>query len=131
MTDFSPRRFILALLMLAGVAASFACASALGAPNKDLPLRQIDLNAANAKELEELPGIGAVTAQRIIDTREKSGRFRRVEDLLSIRGISPKKLEGLRRYVVIKPAVAAPPPHKNPAQPAQPTPPGPKTCCTK
>jgi competence ComEA-like helix-hairpin-helix protein len=58
---------------------------------KNPPSKPIDLNVANIKELQELPGVGAVTAQRIIDLRQKSGRFHRVEDLLAVRGISQKK----------------------------------------
>jgi competence ComEA-like helix-hairpin-helix protein len=73
---------------------------------KQLPTKPIDLNVANIKELQELPGVGAVTAQRIIDMRQKSGRFHRVEDLLAIRGISQKKLDAMRPYVT----VSAPPP---------------------
>jgi competence ComEA-like helix-hairpin-helix protein len=73
---------------------------------KQRPTKPIDLNVATIKELEELPGVGKVTAQRILDARQKSGRFRRVEDLLSIRGISTKRLEILRPYVT----VSSPPP---------------------
>jgi competence protein ComEA len=76
---------------------------------KQPPAKPIDLNAANVKELQELPGVGAVTAQRIIDMRQKSGRFKRVEDLLAIRGISQKKLDALKPYVTLGvPPVAAP-----------------------
>jgi competence protein ComEA len=71
------------------------------AAEKKPPAKPIDLNVANIKELEELPGIGAVTAQRIIDARQKSGKFHRVEDLLAIRGISTKRLEILRPYVTV------------------------------
>jgi competence protein ComEA len=80
------------------------------------------LNLANVKELQELPSIGPVTAQRIIDMREKSGRFKRVEDLLAIRGISQKKLDALRPYVTISAPSAAPPAQKNapPAKKASP-----------
>jgi competence ComEA-like helix-hairpin-helix protein len=80
---------------------------------KQPPARPIDLNAATIKELEELPGVGPVTAQRIIDTRQKSGRFHRVEDLLAIRGISQKKLDALRPYVTVGPSSAVPPAQKN------------------
>ena len=66
---------------------------------------------ANVKELQELPGVGQVTAQRIIDMRQKSGRFHRVEDLLAVRGISQKKLDAMRPYVTI----SAPPPTASPA----------------
>lgn len=79
---------------------------------KHPPAKPIDLNLASAKELQELPGVGPVTAQRIIDMRQKSGRFHRVEDLLAIRGISQKKLDAMRPYVT----VSAPPPPATPAQ---------------
>ena len=75
---------------------------------KQPPAKPIDLNAATIKELEELPGVGPVTAQRILDARQKSGRFRRIEDLLAIRGISSKRLEALRPYVTVSPPPPSP-----------------------
>jgi len=79
---------------------------------KTPPSKPIDLNVANIKELQELPGVGAVTAQRIIDLRQKSGRFHRVEDLLAVRGISQKKLDAMRKYITVSAAPAANPPAK-------------------
>jgi competence ComEA-like helix-hairpin-helix protein len=92
---------------------------------KTPPSKPIDLNVANLKELQELPGVGAVTAQRIIDLRQKSGRFHRVEDLLAVRGISPKKLDAMRKYITVSAAPAASaapvsnPPAKKTAPPAK------------
>jgi competence ComEA-like helix-hairpin-helix protein len=85
---------------------------------KNPPAKPIDLNVANAKELQELPGVGPVTAQRIIDLRQKSGRFKRVEDLLAVRGISQKKLDALRPYVTVSPPPASAP-KNSPAPPAK------------
>jgi competence ComEA-like helix-hairpin-helix protein len=65
------------------------------------PRERIDLNRATVQQLESLPGIGAVTAKAIVEFRRKSGQFRRVEDLLAIRGISQAKLERLRPYVTV------------------------------
>jgi len=97
-----------------------ACA-ALAAQKKP-PSKPIDLNVANVKELQELPGVGQVTAQRIIDMRQKSGRFRRVEDLLAVRGISQNKLDALRPYVTISSPAAVLPAKKSspPAKKATP-----------
>ena len=92
------------------------CAAAQA--EKHPPAKPIDLNLANVKELQELPGVGPVTAQRIIDMREKSGRFHRVEDLLAIRGISQKKLDTMRPYITVSaPPQPAPPAQKNSAPP--------------
>jgi competence ComEA-like helix-hairpin-helix protein len=92
--------------LIAGLALVLLCTAILA--QKQPPAQPIDLNAATIKELEELPGVGPVTAQRIIEARQKSGRFRRVEDLLAIRGISTKRLDALRPYVTL----SSPPPAK-------------------
>lgn len=91
----------LALLTLCAVAAQ---------SKKTPPAKPVDLNLANVKELQELPGVGPVTAQRIIDLRTKSGHFKRVEDLLAVRGISQKKLDAMRPYVVVTAGPAYSPP---------------------
>lgn len=98
---------IFSFLMILSVLGSFSIVVQARGQKKP-PAKPIDLNAATIKELEELPGVGPVTAQRIIDARQKSGRFRRVEDLLAIRGISTKRLDALRPYVTVSP----PPPVK-------------------
>ncbi len=92
---------------------------AVASPEKHPPSKPVDLNAANVKELQQLPGVGPVTAQRIIDLRQKSGRFHRVEDLLAVRGISPQKLDAMRPYVTISAPTppAAAPVSKNPSAP--------------
>jgi competence ComEA-like helix-hairpin-helix protein len=79
----------------------------VSAQKKQPPSTPIDLNVANIKELEQLPGVGATTAKAIIDFRTKSGRFHRVEDLLVIRGISETKLKKMRPYVTVGPPPAA------------------------
>jgi competence protein ComEA len=75
----------------------------LAAQEKKGP-KPLDLNTATVQQLEKLPGIGPVTAKAIVRFREKSGPFRRVEDLLAIRGITKKKLEKIRPLVTVKEA---------------------------
>jgi competence protein ComEA len=86
---------------------------------KNPPSKPIDLNVANVKELQELPGVGAVTAQRIIDLRQKSGKFHRVEDLLAVRGISQKKLDAMRAYITVFAPASPKPPAQKSAPPAK------------
>ncbi len=62
----------------------------------------LDLNTATAEQLNELPGIGPATAKAIIDTRKAAGRFRSVDDLLTVKGIGPTKLDAIRNSVVVR-----------------------------
>jgi len=59
----------------------------------------IHLNTATVEQLDELPGVGPVTAQKIIDYREQHGAFSSVDDLDAIPGIGPARLEQLREVV--------------------------------
>ena len=61
----------------------------------------VNLNTATAEELETLPGIGEVLAQRILDHRQEHGPFRTVEDLLDVSGIGDQRLEDLRDKVTV------------------------------
>lgn len=71
------------------------------AGGKKPPAQPVNLNTATAVELAQLPGIGEVIAARILRHREISGKFRTVDELLVVRGISRKKLEALRPYVTV------------------------------
>lgn len=62
----------------------------------------LDLNRANFEELLTLPGIGPTIAQRIISYRYEKGNFKKLEELLKIKGIGKKKLEKLKPYLTIK-----------------------------
>ncbi len=56
----------------------------------------IDVNSATAAQLEDLPGVGPVLAQRIVDVRSERGPFLSVEDLLDVPGIGEAKLSQMR-----------------------------------
>lgn len=68
-------------------------------PDSLLPGEVIDLNAADAYDLQRLPGIGEKRAQNIIAYREEHGPFRAVDELTEVSGIGPVILENLREYV--------------------------------
>ncbi len=61
----------------------------------------IPINSAAAPLLEQLPGIGPVLAQSIVEHRERYGPFQRLEDLLEVEGIGPAKLEAIRDLIRI------------------------------
>ncbi|MFQ5724418.1 MAG: ComEA family DNA-binding protein [Terriglobia bacterium] len=82
----------LALMLLLGAAAH----------GKDKPEKPLNINTATVEELQQLPGVGEVIAQRILRHREVSGKFRSVDELVVIRGISRRKLEAMRPYVTVE-----------------------------
>jgi len=63
------------------------------------PAGPIDLNSAGPEQLDTLPGVGPVTAQRIVEWRTRNGRFARVEQLREIDGIGERRYEQLRTLV--------------------------------
>ena len=69
------------------------------APPEDARHAPLDLNRATLVDLTRLPGIGAVLARRILDTRQAIGRFAAVDDLAAIRGVGRSKLDQLRPFV--------------------------------
>jgi len=62
---------------------------------------QVNINLASTSELETLPGIGPVIAQRIIEYREQHGPFRTTADLQKVSGIGPKTFESIEPYVTV------------------------------
>jgi comEA protein len=91
---FSTRVFLAILaLTLAAVPAALA--------KKKPPAHPININTAGASELQQVPGIGPSTAQKILDTRKSYGAFKSVDDLLAIKGIGTKKLDKMRKYLTV------------------------------
>ena len=61
--------------------------------------RKLSLSSATADQLDELPGVGPITAQKILDYRAEHGPFRSVDDLDAVPGIGPTRIEQLRDLV--------------------------------
>jgi len=76
---------------------------AMGGVEREVPSFPLDLNEAGPGELELLPGIGAVKARAIVDLRDSLGGFRRVDQLMKVKGIGPKTLEKLLPYITVRP----------------------------
>jgi competence protein ComEA len=74
-------------------------ASDAGSSDEDGYRLLININTATSVQLEGLPGIGPVTADKIIRHREKYGRFSRKEDLMDVSGIGPKKFEQVKDLI--------------------------------
>jgi competence protein ComEA len=66
------------------------------------PDGKVVLNRAGIDEIRRIPGIGAKRAQAILDLRAKlGGRFKRLSDLLRVKGIGPKSLKKMEAHVVL------------------------------
>jgi competence protein ComEA len=76
------------------------CADAVLAKKKP-PAHPVNLNTAASKELQLVPGIGPSTADKILQMRKSYGAFKSVDDLLAIKGIGPKRLEKMRKYLTV------------------------------
>jgi competence protein ComEA len=66
----------------------------------------VNLNTASASDLEGLPGIGAKTAARIVEYRQKNGPFKKVEELMNVRGVGEKNFLKLKPQITVAPAKA-------------------------
>jgi competence protein ComEA len=66
----------------------------------------LDVNTATAEDLEALPGVGPVLAQRIIEYRQSRGPFQKIDDLLSVHGIGGKKLAQIKSLITVTSAVS-------------------------
>ena len=114
------RRFAPALLICALILA-LAAGCIAQTKKKIPPVRPVDINAASLDQLEQLPGIGPVFAKRIIEYRKTSGPFRNVDELMAVKGIGEKRMENLRKYVMVKNPTPTPTPEKPVKQPNGPS----------
>ena len=122
------RRFQALCVLLSFFLVLFFPASASSAKKKP-PVKPVNINTANSEELQQVPGIGPATAQKILQMRKSYGPFKSVDDLLAIRGLGQKRLDKMRKYLTVgkmnppknetSSAKPAAPPEKPPAKPQE------------
>jgi len=99
-----------ALILLTATAASMAApahqtpAQKPAAPTATLVAAPINVNTATSAELEKLPGVGPAMALRIVEYRQKNNGFKKLEDLMQVKGIGEKTFLRLKPLVTITPA---------------------------
>jgi competence protein ComEA len=77
----------------------------LSSATKKPPTQPVNINTADSTQLQLVPSIGPSTAEKILQMRKSYGSFKSVNELTAIRGIGPKRLEKMRKYLTVgKPA---------------------------
>lgn len=94
------------LLLVAGLFAALMLSTlspvlAQNQAQSKTPASKININTASAAELQNLPRIGPKVAQRIVDYRTQNGPFKKVEDLLKVRGIGEKVFEQIKDRITV------------------------------
>lgn len=97
------------LVSCVAAALMLGAAAPLAAPAQDkpaaakavTPAAPVNLNTATQAQLETLPGIGAATAKRILEYRQKTGGFKKIEELMNVRGIGEKSFLKLKPFVSV------------------------------
>jgi competence protein ComEA len=102
-------RLLLSLVAAALVAAApYAAAQQKGSGRaaSKAPAGVVNINTASAADLEGLPGIGAKTAARIVEYRQKNGPFKKIEELMNVRGVGEKNFLKLKGQITVAAAKA-------------------------
>lgn len=91
------------LMILVGATVSTSVAAQEGNQvSAEQQIPTVNINTASVAELKSLPGIGNVTAQRILDYREKIQSFSNTSQLMDVKGIGKKSFEKIRELVSVK-----------------------------
>ena len=99
-------RFRIALLLVTLLALAGGHTYAQEPSHPASPGATLNLNSATLPQLEALPGVGRSTAERIIEYRQKNGGFKRIEDLMNVRGIGEKSFLKLKPLITVAPSRA-------------------------
>lgn len=98
------RTFLSALTVAAAILASPAWVSAQDDKTTATKVvSTVNLNTATLEQLETLPGIGRRTAERILEHRQKNGGFKKIEELMNVRGIGEKSFLKLKPMISVAP----------------------------
>jgi competence protein ComEA len=103
--------FVIGLLMAVLVASAPAARAQAPKPTgakapasarvRATPGAPVNLNAASIAQLQTLPGVGASTAQRILDYRQKNGAFKKIEELMNVKGVGEKSFLKLKPLITV------------------------------
>jgi len=94
-------RFVLPALVVVSLVGASPFAQEPPRSTAAVQAPMVNLNSATVPQLEALPGIGRATAERIVEYRQKSGGFKKVEDLMNVRGVGEKSFLKLKPLITV------------------------------
>lgn len=98
MINMKDRRLMIGLVLIAVFALSFL--SPLQAQSK-ATAKKVNINTASLDELQTLPRIGEKVAQRIVDYRKEHGDFKKIEELMKVKGVGEKTFKLIRDKIEV------------------------------
>ena len=92
---------VLAGLLMGALLTAAAPAALAQQPATMAKTATVDLNSATVTDLESLPGVGRRTAERIVEYRQKNGSFKKIEELMNVKGIGEKSFLKLKPLIAV------------------------------
>lgn len=102
--SFTPRRAAAWCVLLAAAFVAFYALPALGQQQVPRPAKPnlVNINTADAQQLQALPGIGPAISERIIQYRQTHGPFKTKEDIKKVQGIGDKKFDAIKDLITVE-----------------------------
>lgn len=104
MTNIKKIAWITVLVMVLGMAVSANAiegAKPVQPQGKSAAAGLVNINTADAVQLDKLPRVGMKMAQRIVEYRKANGSFKKTQDLMKVKGIGPKVFEKLQNLITV------------------------------
>jgi comEA protein len=98
MKNFAMKGLVLIVLLIFGFSSTLPL---LAQEESKAKVKKVNINTASLEQLQELPRIGIKVAQRIIDHRIKNGKFRKIEEIMKVRGIGEKVFKGIKDRITV------------------------------
>ncbi len=111
MTRINVGLIVLALALVGGPVVAAQQGSETPPTKATAAIAVVNLNTATVAQLDTLPGVGPKVAARIVEYRQKNGPFKKIEELMNVKGIGEKNFLRLKPHITVTPAKAAPPSH--------------------